>query len=70
MNSVGVRFKNDTATIHLVLMKNLSGLPKKYILRTYDLKGSEYSREVLKSHKEVKTKLEYIDRSWIFQRLR
>lgn len=50
MNSMGVRFKNDSSSIHLVLMRNMAGLPKRYILRTFDLKGSEYQREVLKDN--------------------
>lgn len=42
MNSMGVKLKNDSSFIHLVLMKNIAGVPDKYVLRTYDLKGSEY----------------------------
>lgn len=35
-------------------MKNLSlGIPKNYIYRTYDLKGSEYDREVLAKKSET-----------------
>ena len=28
----------------------LKGIDKKYVLRTYDLKGSSYSRQVLKDY--------------------
>lgn len=33
-------------TYHLILMKNILGCSKKQIIRTYDLKGSKYDREV------------------------
>jgi hypothetical protein len=34
-------------------MRNLAQIPGKYILRTFDLKGSEYAREALKDVKNV-----------------
>ncbi|CAK74756.1 unnamed protein product (macronuclear) [Paramecium tetraurelia] len=42
------RSENAEAKVHFLIMKNLSlGIPRNQILRTYDLKGSEYDREVL-----------------------
>ena len=32
----------------------LRGIDKKYVLRTYDLKGSSYSRQVLKDYDFLK----------------
>lgn len=40
--------------IHLVLMKNISmGIPRKFIKRIFDMKGSEYDREVLAKEKNA-----------------
>lgn len=36
-------------TYRLILMKNITGCDQKQILRVYDLKGSKYDREVVKS---------------------
>ncbi|CAD8065191.1 unnamed protein product [Paramecium primaurelia] len=42
------RSENSESKVHFLIMKNLSlGIPRNQILRTYDLKGSEYDREVL-----------------------
>ena len=35
-------------TTRIILMRNISAVPQKYILKTYDLKGSTYDRQVLK----------------------
>ena len=43
------RYSNkEDGVIHLMLMRNLAQIPGRYILRTFDLKGSEYAREALK----------------------
>ena len=34
---------------HFVVMRNVSGMPSKYILRVYDMKGSTFDREKLKN---------------------
>jgi len=34
---------------NLVIMKNICGFPARYITRTYDTKGSKYSRQVIKT---------------------
>ncbi|CAD8088028.1 unnamed protein product [Paramecium sonneborni] len=48
------RFEKSEAKVHFLIMKNLSlGIPKNYIYRTYDLKGSEYDREVLAKKSET-----------------
>ncbi|CAD8176597.1 unnamed protein product [Paramecium octaurelia] len=48
------RVEKSNAKIHFLIMKNLSlGIPKNYILRIYDLKGSEYDREVLAKRSET-----------------
>ncbi|CAD8166969.1 unnamed protein product [Paramecium pentaurelia] len=47
------RVEKSEAKVHFLIMKNLSlGVPKNQILRTYDLKGSEYDREVLAKKSE------------------
>ncbi|CAD8161005.1 unnamed protein product [Paramecium octaurelia] len=47
------RSENVEAKVHFLIMKNLSlGIPRNQILRTYDLKGSEYDREVLAKKSE------------------
>ena len=33
----------------ILLMRNIAAVPRKYVLRTYDLKGSTFDREVLKN---------------------
>ena len=33
-------------------MKNILGCPKSQVLRTYDMKGSKYDRQVLKEGRE------------------
>ena len=33
----------------ILLMRNIAACPKKYVIRTYDLKGSTFDREVLKN---------------------
>ncbi|CAD8075462.1 unnamed protein product [Paramecium sonneborni] len=41
-------FEKSKVKVHFLIMKNLSlGIPRNQILRTYDLKGSQYDREVL-----------------------
>lgn len=35
-------------TTRIILMRNISAVPRQYILKTYDLKGSTYDRQVLK----------------------
>ncbi|CAK79462.1 unnamed protein product (macronuclear) [Paramecium tetraurelia] len=48
------RVEKSEAKIHFLIMKNLSlGIPRNYILRIYDLKGSEYDREVLAKRSET-----------------
>ena len=37
---------------YVMLMRNIAMYPRKYIERTFDLKGSTYSREVLKKNKD------------------
>ena len=41
-------------TFHLILMRNILGCNKKQIIRTYDMKGSKYDREVIKAEKKYK----------------
>lgn len=33
---------------NLIVMKNVSGFSRKYIRRTYDIKGSKYDRQVIR----------------------
>lgn len=40
----------ESNSISLILMKNMAGVPKEYIQRTYDLKGSSFDREVIKNN--------------------
>lgn len=44
----------DNESISLILMKNMAGVPRNYILRTYDLKGSSFDREVIKNNNQKK----------------
>lgn len=37
----------------VLLMRNISACPRQYVLRTYDLKGSTFDREVLKKNPDV-----------------
>src|SRR3990167_7544199 len=41
-------FRESDKSIKLILIENLFTIPKDYVLRKYDLKGSTYSRKVLK----------------------
>ncbi|CAD8154098.1 unnamed protein product [Paramecium pentaurelia] len=42
------RKEQSNSKVHFLIMKNISlGIPRSQILRTYDIKGSEYDREVL-----------------------
>ncbi|CAK64178.1 unnamed protein product (macronuclear) [Paramecium tetraurelia] len=42
------REEQSNSRVHFLIMKNISlGIPRSQILRTYDMKGSEYDREVL-----------------------
>ncbi|CAD8072993.1 unnamed protein product [Paramecium primaurelia] len=42
------RQEKSNLRVHFLIMKNISlGIPRNQILRTYDMKGSEYDREVL-----------------------
>lgn len=36
-------------SITIMLMRNIAAVPRKYVLRSYDLKGSTFDREVLKN---------------------
>lgn len=48
------RIEKSKSKVHFLIMKNLSlGIPRNLILRTYDLKGSEYDREVLAKKSET-----------------
>lgn len=40
-------------TTSILLMRNIAACPKKYVLRTYDLKGSTFDREVLKNKTDI-----------------
>ena len=40
-------FSSKDSKQHLFLMRNIASCPKEFIIRTYDLKGSTYDREVL-----------------------
>lgn len=39
---------SNNGIYHMVLMKNISQVPRPFVKRTYDLKGSEVARESLK----------------------
>ena len=41
----------ENGALHFALQKNITYIGGSYIRRTYDLKGSEYSREVLSKFK-------------------
>jgi hypothetical protein len=43
----------ETGEISFVLMKNIAKVPKQWIHRTYDIKGSTFDREVLRGFGEV-----------------
>lgn len=45
-------FRESDKSIKLILIENLFTIPRDYILRKYDLKGSSYSRRVLKQKGE------------------
>jgi len=38
---------------NLIIMKNICGFPPRYITRTFDMKGSKYSRQVIKTKGRV-----------------
>lgn len=41
--------QNRFPKVHILIQRNISfGIPRQFILRTFDMKGSEYDREVLK----------------------
>jgi len=42
------QLNNENSVYHMVLMRNLSQIPRPFIKRIFDLKGSEVAREVLK----------------------
>ncbi|KAL4499043.1 hypothetical protein ABPG72_016945 [Tetrahymena utriculariae] len=44
--------KGDNQRINLLVMKNILSIPREYILRTYDLKGSKLGRQVLINGKD------------------
>ncbi|EGR32350.1 phosphatidylinositol-4-phosphate 5-kinase family protein, putative [Ichthyophthirius multifiliis] len=44
--------KGSSQMVHLLVMKNILTMPKQYILRTYDLKGSKLGRQVIDEQKE------------------
>lgn len=51
---------NDCSVYHMVLMKNLSQVPSRFVKRRFDLKGSEVAREVLKGGKSESVDLSKI----------
>lgn len=46
------RFRGSDKAIKLIIMENLFTLPSLSVLRKYDLKGSTYSRRVLKNYQD------------------
>lgn len=46
------KFKGSDKAIKLIVMENICPLPSISVLRKYDLKGSTYSRRVLKNYKD------------------
>jgi 1-phosphatidylinositol-4-phosphate 5-kinase len=44
------KFPGSEKPIRLVVMENIFTLPKECIMRKYDLKGSKFTRQVLKNH--------------------
>ena len=52
-------FRIDYAEVdqkyYILLMKNVSGCSKSQVIRTYDMKGSTYQRQVLKTYDNVES---------------
>lgn len=59
----------NRSSICLILMKNIAGFCKECIVRTYDLKGSRYDRQVIKSAFDEKKVGKYVLKDLDFLKL-
>ena len=59
----------NRSSICLILMKNIAGFSKECIQRTYDLKGSRYDRQVIKSAFDEKKAGKYVLKDLDFLKL-
>lgn len=63
--TIGVfKFELSGNSDYILMIRNLTMCPSKYVLKTFDLKGSTYNREVDQEQRKIKPKMVLKDKEF------